>query len=340
MKLLILRFARITRSQFWREAATVHDTATILIIPFVLLFGLIATVVVLVEYYTPPDFRISVEITPYEVGGAILGMLMVLRTNEGLSRWWEARKLWGGIVNQCRNIAVAALAYGPKDPAWRAAIIRWTITFAHACRHSLRGEREIPEIAELVGNTEAENIASAQHMPGHIVLVMARILRVAVDRMGMDRFSFIQIDKERMTLIDHIGGCERILKTPMPRAYSITIRRFIFAFLFLLPFCLIPKLDREHSDLKLDEVDRSRMWLTPLVTMLVAFPLLALDRIGSELQNPFGLKNLNHLDLDGITTTIEQNLLALLEGPAVDYTMIDLIIALDEGPVGLPEPPT
>jgi putative membrane protein len=152
----------------------------------------------------------------------------------------------------------------------------------------------------------------------------------------MERRYFLQLDKERMTFMDEIGGCERILKTPMPRAYSIAIRRFIIIFLVLLPFGLIPKIDRDRFNQAAGSIDRSRMWLTPLVAMIAAFPLLALDRIGEELQNPFSTKHLNHLDLDGITATIERNLLALIDGPLVDQDItkhIDVIeiVTRDDG---------
>jgi hypothetical protein len=53
-------------------------------------------------------------------------------------------------------------------------------------------------------------------------------------------------------------------------------------------------------------------WLTPLVTMLVAFPILALDEIGVELQNPFSTGRLNHLPRDRICENLEQNLMCLL----------------------------
>ena len=182
----------------------------------------------------------------------------------------------------------------------------------------------MPEIVALIGDVEAAKLAEADHMPGYVSLVLAGILRVGREGDALDPMSFLQIDKERMTLIDHIGGCERILKTPMPRAYSIAIRRFIFLFLVLLPFGLIQKLDSGRSSSFSANIFRAKMWLTPLVTMLVAFPLLSLDRIGSELQNPFARTNLNHLHLDDITSTIERNLLALLDGPAVDSEIAEL----------------
>ena len=115
----------------------------------------------------------------------------------------------------------------------------------------------------------------------------------------MDRFAFIQIDRERALLIDHIEACERILKTPLSRAYSIQIRRFILLFLLTLPFAL---LHRTEND-----------WLVPLFTMMVAYLFLSLDQIGIELENPFSTSNLSHLTLDEISATIESNLFGILK---------------------------
>ena len=57
-------------------------------------------------------------------------------------------------------------------------------------------------------------------------------------------------------------------------------------------------------------------WFTPIATILIALPLLAIDRIGTELQDPFSKDSLNHLPLDDICATIEGNLLAMLDQPA------------------------
>jgi putative membrane protein len=93
-----------------------------------------------------------------------------------------------------------------------------------------------------------------------------------------------------------IGGCERIRKTPLPRTYAIRIRQFIILFLATLPFALLRKVG----------------WLTPIVTVLVAFPILALDEIGNLFQAPFSSRSLNHLPLDELCRTIEDDLFAML----------------------------
>jgi putative membrane protein len=125
------------------------------------------------------------------------------------------------------------------------------------------------------------------------------LLGEARDKSQLDSFAFLQLDKERATLIDHIGACERILKTPLATVYSIKIRRFIALFLLTLPFALLL---RTNSD-----------WLVPIITVLVAYPLISLDQIGIELQSPFDRSNLSHLPLDDISKTIEVNLLGLLK---------------------------
>jgi putative membrane protein len=196
------------------------------------------------------------------------------------------------------------MAYGPTNSEWQGKIVRWTAAFPHVARLSLRGERPSTEVANLVGPENAGQIATAGHMPSFVALKLGDLLHEACEQLKMDRFAFMQLDRERALLIDHIGACERILKTPLPRAYSIKIRRFILLFLVTLPFAL---LHRSNSD-----------WLVPLITMLVAYPLLSLDQIGVELENPFSTRSLNHLPLNDISATIERNLLDVLKVKQAD----------------------
>ncbi len=164
---------------------------------------------------------------------------------------------------------------------------------------SLRGEREPEALARLLGTAEAEQVLRADHMPTAVAALIGESLRDARDRLGLDGFAMLRIDPERVTLIDDIGGCERIMKTPLPLAYRVEIRRFLILFIAAIPFAMVLRLS----------------WFTPIATVLIAAPLLAIDKIGTELQDPFSKDNLNHLPLDDICATIEGNLLAILEQP-------------------------
>jgi ion channel-forming bestrophin family protein len=285
---------------FWQQAYTLKGSITLQVLPTVLIFGVIAGGICGVAWLAERHYQVNIglEVAPYEIAGAALSLLLILRTNAGYDRWWEGRRLWGGIVNQSRNLVIDALSYGPADPEWRGKVVRWAAAFPHIARCSLRGEPPSSEVAALVGQGNADQIAATQHMPSFVALKLAEVLREGCDRFSMDRFAFLQMDRERAALIDHIGGCERILKTPLPLVYAIQIRRFISIFLLTLPFALLHRIEAD--------------WLVPLVSMLVAYPLISLDQIGIELQNPFSKANVSHLPLGDISANIEANLLGLL----------------------------
>lgn len=293
----------MNRHDFWIEVFAVQGSVTPFVIRRITFFGVFATLVWL------GSTRLAVEtglgVAPYEIVGAVLALLLVHRTNAGYDRWYEARKLWGGIVNQSRNLATIGLAYGPNDLAWRREFVGWTAAFSHSCRHSLRGERKFDDLQKLIGSEEAQKLAEARHMPSYVAGKLAHLLRQATAKGEMDRFPFLQAERERALLIDHIGACERIMNTPLAQVFSIKIRRFLFLYLIALPIGI---------------VDKSGA-LTPFLTMMVAYPLLSLDQIGVELQNPFPIERLGSLPLTQICRVIEDNVMAQYE---TDYNSEDL----------------
>src|SRR5581483_8268121 len=158
---------RRLRYSFWAGALTIRGSVSPRVYPDVLAFGALAAAIVVAGEVSERRFGVSlsVPVGPYQALGAVLGLLLVLRTNAGSDRWWEARKLWGGIVNQSRNLASIALAFGPEDLAWRGRLIRWAAAFPHATRGHLRGQRDVPEVFELLGPDEARRLAAADHVP-------------------------------------------------------------------------------------------------------------------------------------------------------------------------------
>ncbi len=288
------------RQDFWRQAFALKGSITPHVFPNVILVGILSAVICVIAKVCEKYFHINLglEIAPYEIIGAALGLLLVLRTNAGYDRWWEARKLWGGIVNQSRNLAICGLCYGPKDPAWRARFVSLIAVLPHVIRLNLRGENMSDELSALIGEDLTAQLSKADHQPSLVAFWLSQCLREACDKHNMDRFAFAQAERERSSLIDHLGACERILKTPLASAYSIKIRRFIALFLLTLPFALIHSLNND--------------WLVPIISMMVAYPLFSLDQLGIELQNPFNVNHLDHLPLDEISRGIERNVTAML----------------------------
>jgi len=283
------------RRSYWLDAFTLKGSVTPHVTSIVATFGILSMGICSISWLAERTVghRLALQDAPYEIAGAVLGLLLVFRTNAGYDRWWEARKLWGGIVNQCRNLTISGLTYGPTDAAWRKRFTAWASAFPHVARNSLRGDRVPAEVTSLLSQREADELERCEHMPSLVSLKIAMLLREASECHGMDRFSFLRIDHERAELINHIGACERILKTPVPRVYAIKVRQFIMLFLVTLPLSLLHKLETD--------------WLIPFITMMVAYPLVALDQISVELQNPFNNLNLSHLPLDDIAAMIQRN---------------------------------
>ena len=286
------------RRDFWGEVLSISGSVTPYVLRRVAIFGMFGAIVWIAASFM--EIGEGMGVAPHGFIGAVMALLLVLRTNSGYDRWYEGRKLWGGIVNQSRNLCAIGTAYGPNDRDWRDLFLRWTAAFPHLARHSLRGERDLSDMKHLLPAAEIEQLEKAVHMPLHGSVRLAQLLSSARDRELIDGFAFLRADDQRGQLIDHIGACERIMKTPLAKVMSIKVRRFLFMYLLVLPVAIV---DQAGA-------------LTPLLTMLVAYPLLSLDQIGIELENPFSKERLSHLPLDRICQDIEGNVMAFSDRAA------------------------
>ena len=317
---------------FWRDAFTFKESVGPRVILRSLIFGVFALILSLYNATSAPD--IGVDLVPIGITGCVLGLLLVFRSSAGYDRWWEGRKLWGGIVNQSRALAVGALAYGPADRAWKERFVRRTIAYSYATRASLRGHKHVPELAGLLGDDEARRTEAEEHMPTYILLLLARQLDDACVRLGMDRFAYQAMDGHLSQLIDHLGGCERIARTHLPRINILLIRQFVTLFLLILPMGLMEQFHWLWPERFPFDV------LSPLVTILVAYPILCVEQAGFELQDPFSADRLSHLPLGQITARNEADLLALLAADLLDgYDRSPLGAADQQGPAVGANPP-
>ena len=229
---------RVEHDSFWKTAFSIKGSATPLVLTRVgvfMLYGLF-----LCSVLTDMPF-LWMDITPFEYSGAVLAVLLVWRINAGHDRWWEARKVWGSIVNQSRNLAIICQFYGPQSKKLKAELIDWISIWPYTMKEALRKTKDIPHLSKLYPDYKSNPITKSDHMPNYVGSKIAQLLQRAQDS-GMDGFAFHRADKERSLMIDNIGKCERILNTPMPFVLAIKVRRFIVTFLILLPFGLFAKI--------------------------------------------------------------------------------------------------
>jgi ion channel-forming bestrophin family protein len=249
-----------------------------------------ATAVVAAHKYWRP---LDISDKPHWFVGLAIGLLLVFRTNASYDRFWEGRKLWGSIVNTCRNLARASHVL--CDEASAREIIRWVACFPYATMFSLRKERGLGRAASRLTDDEAAEVLNAQHAPLAVTTRISHALRAAAKKGQLDSYQHMQLDLFVAQLVDYLGACERIVRTPLPFAYVVHLRRVLLIYLCTLPLTLVNLFG----------------WWTIVVVLLIAYVLMGIEEIGVEIEDPFGADD-NDLPLGQISENIENNVAAFL----------------------------
>jgi putative membrane protein len=257
-----------------------------------------AALVVAFHLYVRP---VAVPSTVHALVGVAIGLLLVIRTNASYERFWEGRKMWGGMVNESRNLARAVRAFLPGAPEMAERIALWTAAFAYASMHTLRGSKSLGPMAERLPEEEVRATLAADHVPSAVALRLSALLYEARRQGHVSDYVMMTLDNNVQLLVDYIGACERIHKTPLPFAYVVHLRRALILYCLTLPFALI----------------ESYGWSTIIDTLLIAYILFGIEEIGVEIEDPFGEDD-NDLPLEQICATIERNLLAGLR-PGAEF---------------------
>ena len=218
----------------------------------------------------------------YAAIGLTLSVLLVLRTNSAYERWWEARKLWGALVNVSRNLVVKARTIARPEPAELKRFAELVIGFAPLLRDHLRGGG--PALAAATADRPAH------HAPSQRMIEIYEVLAGWQARGLIDGERLLTLDREARDFLDICGACERILKTPLTASYQVFLRQGTWLYLLILPWGIIGDID---------------WWVIPL-TIVQAYLFVAIAEIARAIENPFGFED-DDLDLDAICLAIEQS---------------------------------
>lgn len=280
---------------FLASSLAIHGSVTPKVLKQVFWVFLYAIAVSFINFYIP---HAKFPFGPFEYAGFIMGLVLVFRINAGYDRWWEARKIWGDIVNKSRNLVIMLLSYADyTDEKELEQIIKYIAAIPYCIKKSLRETNEYADIDYLLDSKTVKALVSSEHPVLYLSSKIAVFLNKLLENKQINTFSYLKAEEQRERVIDDLGACERILKTPMPFVMAIKARRFILLFILVLPWALV----------------NTSIFVCPLVTALVAYAFFSLDQIGVELQNPFWESNLSHLPLTKISQTIEKNVLGLYE---------------------------
>ncbi len=262
------------------------------ILPRVLLCGGFGVFISLLNFLNLP---VSLPILSSIVPSLVLGLLLVFRTNTAYDRFWEGRKFWGSLINNVRNLArqiwVAIDEKNPQDVIEKKSALRLLAAFAVAMKLHLRQESVNSELEPLMSSSHYEQLKSMNNPPIEIAFWIGDYLHKQYDRQCLDVYQLTAMNQLLNSMIDILGGCERILKTPIPLAYAIHLKQLLLLYSLALPFQIVEDLG----------------WGTGPIVALISFTLFGIEEIGVEIENPFG-HDTNDLPLDNICATMQRNI--------------------------------
>ncbi|HMQ48586.1 MAG TPA: bestrophin family ion channel [Saprospiraceae bacterium] len=261
----------------------------------VLLIGVYATMACFLVIGLDLGDYIFMDVSIFSMLGVLLSIFLVFRTNASYDRWWEGRKQWGALVNNTRNLAIYVESMFPKaNHQVRHDMAKHISNFCIALVDHLRDGTKLDKLIYLSEQDIAE-YQTKGHIPNHIALQLFEVLAEAHRSGEINEGDYINIKAQHQSLLDILGACERIKKTPIPFSYAVYLKIFITAYGVILPFALV----------------NTFHFLSIPIAMFVFFALLGVELLGEEIEDPFGL-DCNDLPTGDIAHTIKTNVFEIL----------------------------
>lgn len=247
---------------------------------------------------------------PFSIAATLGGALAIFigfRNNNAYNRWWEARTLWGGIVNSTRVLARLVITFTDshshqanydraRSEAFKRELVLKVIAWAHALRIHLRGQASWNELTPLLPPADHAEVLRAQHKPNIVMQQMGRRIYQAMADGTLGGFDSFQMEGQLLALANYQGGCERIKNTPLLRQYHYFTRVFLQVFIALLPFCLVADLEKMGIG----------FMVIPLA-VLISFVFAVIGKVGEVNEDPFEAR-ITDVPLTAICNTIERDL--------------------------------
>lgn len=243
--------------------------------------------------------------------GSALAIFIAFRNNNAYNRWWEARTVWGSIINNSRIFARQVIANADnavqtnKASAEEAAnykreLIYRQIAFAHSLRLQLRRQKSPEEFKHLLSMDEFQVAIQKNNTANYLLLLQGQRIKEGMKVELLGPFDNISLEPTLAGFNNFQGSCERISNTPLLRQYHYFTKLFLLVFMIILPFSLIG--------------DFTKMGI-PLVmipaSILVSFVFAVMGKVGEVNEDPFE-NRITDVPLTAICNTIERDLKEML----------------------------
>lgn len=233
--------------------------------------------------------------------GTAISILLSFKLNQSYDRWWEARKIWGSIVNDSRILVLQMnnlIAKGNETTIKRIAYRQ--IAWCYSLGQSLRGLDPIENLKGFLSSEDFEAIKLHSNKPLAMLQLHGVDIRYLRQESQLDAFSHVQIDTTISRLCESQGMSERIKSTVFPITYRLFLHMMIYLFVITLSIAL---------------EDVAGYFEIPLL-LLISIAFFILEKSATHMQDPFDNKPTDTA-MTAIARTIEINIKQLLKDPIV-----------------------
>lgn len=281
---------------------------------------------------------LTVPWVPVALIGTAVAFLIGFKNNASYGRLWEARQIYGAIVNTSRTWTIMVLDFvadahpsGDSTGDARSArerLIHRHIAWLTALRYQLRQPRvwenmqqphneayraryKVPEwegkldeeLTRLLDPAEASYVVAKKNPATHLLALQSRDLRELAESGLLSEYRHVEMERRLAEFYDHQGKCERIKNFPYPRQFATLNLFFIWLFILLVPLGLLNEFGKLNPAL---------VWVTIPASIIVAWVFHTMEKIGESSENPFE-GSANDVPITALSRTIEIDLREMLE---------------------------
>lgn len=251
------------------------------------------------------NWKVTLTSGPFSLMGVALAIFLGFRINASYDRYWEARKQWGSVLVEVRNLARKSLS-ALVDTEKARPFVHGLIGFAATMRNQLRGESVRKDCENVLPVIFLKELESSRFPPALVLLWLGRWIHEQHEADGLEALQVKSMEDSLDKLSMALGSCERIASTPLPFTYSVILHRSAYLYCMLLPFGLV------------DVVGL----MTPLVVTFISYTFFALEALSDEIEEPFG-RAPNDLALDAMVVNVAATLKEMLGEPLPDPLLPD-----------------
>ncbi len=285
-------------------------------------------------YYFLGWKHIDIPFQPLSVIGIAVAFYIGFKNSQSYDRFWEGRKIWGGIVNYSRTWANNVLALVQDDKETQRILIYRHIAWINALRIQLRqpssfsikenksveklfdrhGERNpvCSRLDKYLSPEEDQDLENRKNVATHLVKNQAQHLKKLLAEEKITEFDKQIFHNNLEELYNLQGKCERIKNTPFPRQYAYFSTVFTWIFVLLLPFGLLSVFESEIVEL--NSITQQELFLALMIpfSVLISWIFTTMEKVGSNSEDPFEGR-INDVPMTALCRTIEIDLLDMLD---------------------------